>query len=471
MRVSPRAARAICGSERRELSSADARSDHDSGHAFSWGGRVMAASGREIVVEKLIPDGKALGRLADGRVVILSGAVPGDRVELGAVAESKGLVTAHSFRLLEPSSLRVAPSCGVAHRCGGCDWMVLPIDEQRRQKREILKEALWRTGKIDWRERPLELVTGARHEAYRCRVRLQVAGGRVGFFERGSHELVEPDVCRVSSERVNAALGQLRRVAREHAEALGVFAWVEVREAGDGTVSVLLEPRAPLPRRQPESQKALLLALEQEFVVGFGGQAPSQHAGQRFDLTDDTFMLSALQGFVQVNWEVNRLLVARVIEGAAARGVTTFLDAYAGSGNFSLPLLRRGLRGLAVESNPSAVGSAREAARLQGLDPEAFVVGDAARFAAARAERGERFDLVFCDPPRAGLKTGLEPLARAAARWLAICSCNPVTLARDLSRLVALGFELETIVAFDMFPQTHHLETLAWLRAPAELSP
>src|SRR5687768_3586433 len=133
----------------------------------------MVASGSELVVEKLIPDGKALGRLADGRVVILPNAMPGDRVELGAVTERKGLVEAHAFRLLQPSPLRIAASCDVAERCGGCDWMVLPIEEQRRLKCEILKEALWRTGKIDWRTRSIELVAGARHEAYRCRVRLQ----------------------------------------------------------------------------------------------------------------------------------------------------------------------------------------------------------------------------------------------------------------------------------------------------------
>jgi 23S rRNA (uracil1939-C5)-methyltransferase len=424
------------------------------------------ASGSELVVEKLIPDGKALGRLPDGRVVILSGAVPGDRVALDAVTERKGLVTAQSYRLLEASRLRVEPSCEVAARCGGCDWMVLPIEEQRRQKCEILKEALWRTGKIDWRERPLELVAGARHEAYRCRVRLQVAAGRVGFYHRGSHELVEPELCRVSTPGINGALCQLRSLARQHAAALGAFSWLEVREAGDGTLSVLLEPRAPLPRQRSGALQALFAAFEASFSLALGGDAPPGPAGQRFDLTDDTFMLCAPQGFVQVNWEVNRLLVARVLDGAAARGIGTFLDAYAGAGNFSLPLLRRGLQGSAVESNPSAVASAREAARLQGLDPEAFVQADAAAFAAARAARGESFELVLCDPPRAGLKAGLDALTRVASRWLAICSCNPVTLARDLGRLVALGFELDELVAFDMFPQTHHLETLAWLRAP-----
>ena len=101
---------------------------------------------------------------------------------------------------------------------------------------------------------------------------------------------------------------------------------------------------------------------------------------------------------------------------------------------------------------------------MQGLDVEAFVAADAAAYARGLAR--ERFDLVLADPPRAGLKHGLEPLARVAGGWFLMCSCNPVTLARDLARLIALGFELTELEAFDMFPQTHHLETLAWLRAP-----
>ncbi len=425
----------------------------------------MPATGAEVVIDKLIPDGKALGRLPDGRVVIACGPMPGDRIELDRVSESKGLVTARSYRLLTASPDRVAPSCPVADRCGGCDWMVLPIAEQRRHKLEILREALLRTGKIDWRERPLELIAGERAEAYRGRVRLQVADGRVGFFHRASHELVEPERCRVSSDAVNAALAQLRELAREHARALDAFAWLEVREASDGTVSVLLEPDR---QRTGRDTRAWLAALRARFVVAVRGHDGTDPAlWQRFQLTPDTFMLSSPPGFVQVNWEVNRRLVAHVLAGVAARGLRTFLDAYAGSGNFTLPLLRSGLSGLAVESNGSAVAPLREAARRQGLEGASCVVADAAAHATVLAREGQRFDLVLVDPPRAGLGAGLEPLAGVAGRWFLMCSCNPVTLARDLARLTQLGFELTELCAFDMFPQTHHLETVAWLRAPA----
>jgi 23S rRNA (uracil1939-C5)-methyltransferase len=426
---------------------------------------VRSATGAEVLVEKLIPEGKALGRLSDGRVVITSGAVPGDRIGLDAVSESKGLVKARRYRLLTVSPLRIEPICELADRCGGCDWMMLSIEEQRRQKLEILKEALLRTGKIDWRARPLELTAGERALGYRGRVRLQIEGGRIGFHQRGSHELVEPEHCAVSTDAINAALREIRELARLHARALDAFCWLEVREATDGTLSVLLEPQ---PKSSPRESGLWLEALRARFVVAVGGaDGTNRELWQRFQLTDDTFMLSSPLGFVQVNWEVNRALIARVLEGAAARGIRSFLDAYAGSGNFTLPLLRRGLEGVAVESNASAVAPLREAARRQGLDDSGFVIADAAAYARALERQARRFDLVLADPPRAGLAAGLEPLARLARGWFVMCSCNPVTLARDLGRLVALGFELEELRAFDMFPQTHHLETLAWLRAPS----
>src|SRR5262245_17367605 len=131
-------------------------------------GGTLSARGAEVVIDKLIPEGKALGRLADGRVVIGSGAVPGDRIALDVVSESKGLVTARAHRLLTPSPLRGEPACALAERCGGCDWMMLSVADQRRHKLEILREALSRTGRIDWSERPLELVSGQHAEGYRC---------------------------------------------------------------------------------------------------------------------------------------------------------------------------------------------------------------------------------------------------------------------------------------------------------------
>jgi 23S rRNA (uracil1939-C5)-methyltransferase len=426
---------------------------------------VTTPNEAEVLVEKLIPDGKALGRLVDGRVVIVAGAVPGDRLQLEEVSESKGLVQARAFRVLSPSPLRVSPRCPVVAQCGGCDWMVLGAEQQRLGKLAVLTEALLRTGKIDVRDQPPTLFSGRLRDGYRGRVRLQVAGERIGFYQRGSHQLVEPSHCAVSSPLLNAALGELRTMARAWPGALECFSWLELRHGSEGTVSVQLQRNEAA---LSEAGRSWLQALRGKFiVVTSASEAESPEAWQRFQLTADTYMLSPAAAFTQVNWEVNRMLIERVVVGAVTRGIGTFLDAYAGSGNFALPLLARGLSGLAVESNRAAVLAAREAARRQGLPSAGFVAADASAFAAELRQKGQNFELVLLDPPRAGVKSGLAELARLATGWLGMCSCNPVTLARDLRLLLDLGFELDQVEAFDMFPQTHHIETLAWLRAPA----
>jgi 23S rRNA (uracil1939-C5)-methyltransferase len=419
-----------------------------------------ALAGTELRVEKLIAEGNALGHLADGRVVILQGAVPGDRVILEQVSEHKGLVRVQAFRVIEPSALRVEPQCPVFGACGGCDWMMLSPEQQRAHKLSVLREVLLRTAKLDLSVRAIPLLAGSSSAGYRRRVRLQVVEGRIGFYARASHALVEPERCAVCSPALNSALAELRQLTRSAPGTLTHARSIELREACDGSLSLFVEP-------EPGTRGPELGSLRGQFLTALGSaEAADRALWQRFELTEQSYLLAPPGCFTQVNWEVNQKLIARVLAGAQARGVRSFLDAHAGAGNFALPLLAQGLSGMAVEYNAQAVIAAREAARLQQLPAEGFRVGDCARVALELAREARRVDLVLLDPPRAGVKEGLPELAGLCSGWLAICSCNPVTLARDLRALLDLGFELEELEAFDMFPETHHLEALAWLRAP-----
>jgi 23S rRNA (uracil1939-C5)-methyltransferase len=425
-------------------------------------GAPPSALGAELEVEKLIAEGNALGRLSDGRVVILQGAVPGDRVVLERVSEQKGLVRALGYRVTEPSPLRVAPHCPVFAECGGCDWMMLSATEQRAHKLAVLREALLRTAKLDVRERAIPLFVGPSAAGYRRRVRLQVVGGKIGFYARASHALVEPDPCAVSSRALNAGLRELRQLTRSAPATLAGVRSLELREACDGQLSLFLETEEAAPADVPGID-----SLRARFLCALGSaEAESPALWQRFELSERAYLLAPPGCFTQVNWEVNRELIQRVASAAQERGVRSFLDAHAGAGNFALPLLAEGLSGSSIECNRLAVLAAREAARRQGLPADGFLLGDCARIAPELVRQGRRFDLVLLDPPRAGVKHGLRELAALSAGWLAMCSCNPVTLARDLRALLDLGFVLEEIAAFDMFPETHHLEVLVWLPAP-----
>jgi 23S rRNA (uracil1939-C5)-methyltransferase len=137
------------------------------------------------------------------------------------------------------------------------------------------------------------------------------------------------------------------------------------------------------------------------------------------------------------------------------------VDLYAGVGNFSVPLALAGLTGTAVEIEHAATAALREALREQGLESVLVLEGDVASTLSKR--RLPSVDLAVLDPPRSGAKPALAPLIALAPAAIAYVACDPVTLARDLRVLCAQGFTLAGLTCFDMFPQTHHVETLAWL--------
>jgi 23S rRNA (uracil1939-C5)-methyltransferase len=419
--------------------------------------------GVEVVIEKLIPDGVALGRLDDGRVVMLNGAAPGDRVALEEFSEKKGLIKAQRWALVLASSERVEPRCPVANECGGCDWMMLSDAEQQRSKLSLLQQALRRTAKIsEYVYGPLW--AGELRHGYRSRVRMQLVAGRIGFRRRSSHDVVEPAQCAVSEPALNDALSQLRQLAQKYPGALDAFSEVELAADSQGGVALHFEPAEDA--APSVATHELMSELTALFQVSVGQVETGEPPFQRFDLVDGVYLLAPVGTFTQVNWEVNRAMIRELCDGVQQRGIKSFLDLYAGAGNFSLPLLSKGLKGVSVEAVRASAHAAREAARRQSLNGGRFWGRDARRAVEALEREQRRFDLVIIDPPRAGVKHGLLEMAALSSGWVVLCSCNPVTLARDLRTLLDEGYELEAMQPFDMFPQTHHLETLAWLRVP-----
>ena len=119
---------------------------------------------------------------------------------------------------------------------------------------------------------------------------------------------------------------------------------------------------------------------------------------------------------------------------------------------------------MSVEASASAAGAARRAARAAGLGEAYFLAASVEAALGRILGEAQRFDLVVLDPPRPGCRAVVDPVGALGAAWLALCSCDPVTLARDLRLLLARGYQVDEVEPFDMFPHTHHLETLVWLR-------
>jgi 23S rRNA (uracil1939-C5)-methyltransferase len=425
----------------------------------------------EWQIDKLVPGGDGFARFADGRTGFARGALPGERIEVSSAEERKSYRIAQAFRVLAPSSERVEPVCAVQQRCGGCDWMMLRYEAQLREKANLLREALTRTGRLQ--DLP-EIAVAASPEllGYRSRMRLQVArDGRLGFFSQASHELVEVPLCHVVEPRLNGALSALRALPAALRAELAGFAELELRASPAASeLGLRLIPRSERGAAGARPSPALRAALS-AFRVTVADKAADEGADPaadpRWPLPEGVTLRAPDAAFLQINWGVNLELVRALCAGARARGAERFLDLYAGAGNFSLPLAKLGLKGLAIEASRAAIAAARRAASEQGLAELRFVAGDVAQ-ALARLPRDDVFDLVVLDPPRSGARAVLTPILERRPRSIAYCACDPVTLARDLRVLVDGGYRLAELAGFDMFPQTHHFETLAWLERAAE---
>ena len=370
----------------------------------------------------------------------VEGAFPGETVKPLETVTKKDYARATRFELVTSSPDRVEAVCPVVDACGGCDWMRLAREAELRHKASVVAEALERTGGIKLAAVP-EIVTAGSELGYRSRVRLHVdASGRVGYFARGTHRLVEVPGCPVAEPEVERGMSLVRAVANEAPQAMARFETVEVRSGDDGLEFVMI-PQKDADRRGADSERVLARLREHGSVTISRGSAD----------------------FSQVNRAVNAALVERVVKGAIARGMTTFLDLYAGSGNFGVPLARAGLTGVLVEGDAKAAERARARAKREALENLSVLSRDVSRALEELSRKKRAFDLVLLDPPRTGAKSAIPGLLELAPRAIAYVACDPVTLARDVRLLGEKAWKVVELTCFDMFPKTHHVETLVWL--------
>jgi 23S rRNA (uracil1939-C5)-methyltransferase len=383
-------------------------------------------------------------------------------VRIRAQADKKSYVEVTGFDLETPSPARITPACPVADTCGGCDWMALPYEAQLKYKAGLVVEALERTGRQKLPAPPAVISAGP-ELGYRLRVRLHVDDqGRVGFFGRHNQRLVEIPGCLAAAPELEAAIAKVRSLESALRRTLGArFAAVDLRAVpGDGGVELELVPRERAPAGGP-AVDALVSALGEHARIGLGAQ---RRAGlRRYELPGGGFLRVPSGGFTQVNWAVNTALVSHLVAEVKGRGLRSFVELYAGVGNFTIPLALSGLTGTAIELEQGAGAALREALREQALTEIDVLVGDVAATLGRAGKKLAGVDLVLLDPPRSGAKAAIASILALAPTSIAYVACDPVTLARDVRDFVTGGYELGPVTCFDMFPQTHHVETLAWL--------
>ena len=425
----------------------------------------------EVTTEDVAQGGWCVARLAGLPVLFVRHALPGERVLARVTEVTTKFARADAVEVREPSPDRVAPPCPYAHPggCGGCDWQHAALPAQRALKAAVIAQQLRRMAGVE-REVVVEPMPGDETGlGWRTRVQFAVrSGGVAGLRAHRSHEVVGIDDCLIADPGISD-LGITRR-------SWPGIATVEAA-VGDGSREVILTPdsRSRFSRTSsaasppPPSLETLADAVPAQSVLSRGGRAGrkltplrgrpylTQHAAGR------EWRVSA-GAFWQVHPAAAATLTDAVLAAIEAKPGDIAVDLYCGVGLFAGAVAEQvGSAGAVtgVESDPAAVRDARHNLRAW---PWARVRdGDVARV--ARQRELPRARLVVADPPRAGLAREVIGYLTGdnGAERFGYVSCDPATLARDLGLLLAAGWRLDNLRAFDAFPMTHHVECVATL--------
>jgi 23S rRNA (uracil1939-C5)-methyltransferase len=391
----------------------------------------------QVTIEKWVYGGAGLAR-PEGRVVLAPFTLPGEVVMVETRRANAQTLEGRLVRVEQPAAGRIPPACPVFARCGGCHYQHAPYEFQTQAKVEILREVLRRVGKLAAPEQ-IEVVAGEPW-GYRNRIQLHWDGRRLGFREAGSHTVCPVEQCPIASPALNRALAMLQKMTREPRWP-DFIRGVELFSNEETTLLNVLETAAA---KRP--------------ARGFFEWAGERIRGAAADALDypvdgDRYRVER-RSFFQVNRFLLGQLRSLATGGAAGK---TAIDLYAGVGFFTLPLTRAFDSVTAVETSGPA---------LKDLEVNTRGQVRAHRMQAGEylAQRKTSADFLLADPPRSGLgKQVVEELARLKPARLALVSCDPATLARDLVGLTKAGYQMATMTVIDLFPQTFHIECVVQL--------
>ncbi|MFA5447668.1 MAG: class I SAM-dependent RNA methyltransferase [Sphaerochaeta sp.] len=376
-----------------------------------------------LIVDAVVSQGRGLALDTEGKQVLVRDALPGEIVEAVIQREHRSYSLADTIEVLQPHPRRITPPCPYWGICGGCDFQYADQVFQAELKESIVTDALSRTGKIEPGSYRLEEQVTGSGWAYRSRARFFVNLGakQVGFMARGSNTLVSIDHCPVVTDSLNALLADPRPLFE--AARAQMFA---NRVTKSGLVEV--------PAFGWEDRSAL---LDKEITIEAGGR--------HFTLSSMVFFQSNVTLLGAMGEYVSFL-----VEGERV------MDLYSGVGTFSAFLDQEGRSVTAVERQKQCLNFARRNA------PHATFYTESAESWAQRQRGG--VDTVIVDPPRVGLNATLPPLI---ASWnpsrVIYVSCDEASLARDVQRFVALGYSVQSLRLFDLYPQTFHTESVVLL--------
>ncbi len=431
----------------------------------------------EIVqIEKIIFGGHGLGRLPGGKVILIPMVIPGERVKAKVKTEYSDYAEGELIEVLEPHPHRINPPCPYFGLCGGCQFQHLAYPHQLVLKKEILLDIFQRQASLT--ELPIiKFIPSPKTFYFRNRVRFHVEGEdmRIGFVKWKSHQVIKIEECMLAHPQLNVVLKKLyhhptlkvllfylKRIRLEYSpleDLTALLFWTLVKPREEDVQTLLSIPEL----------KVIFYYLKGARPFGpFPSSAP--YGGRKlFSALPNLTYYTSPGVFIQTNWDINLEIQRTLFD--LAKDAERVLDLHVGMGNLLLPLvsaLTGGKEFLGVDTDPRAIEDALYTTKKNQLNGRVdFRTMSSHACLQELITQARTYDLVILDPPRGGCKEILKYLPEVAKKKILYLSCDPPTLARDVKILLNLGYELQGLYLFDMFPQSYHLEVLALLEKRA----
>jgi len=454
----------------------------------------MTSEAEWLEVESMDLEARGVARNAEGKVVFIDGALPGEQVQATIQRRKNQWEQGTLSALRHESALRVRPACphfGLhAGACGGCKMQHLEASAQVAIKQRVLEDNLQHLAKLR-PERMLRLIEGPTW-GYRFRARLSVryvakkGGVLIGFHERKSRYVADMSVCPVLPPQVSALLLPLRALigAMDRRDRLPQVE-VAIGQRNEGSVvALVLRHLEPISGDDLDRLHAFAVEHAVQWWLQPGGPETAHRLDDRgpelaYALPEFGLVMPFMPTeFTQVNPAINGVLVARAVRLLDPQRDERVIDWFCGLGNFTLPLATRAGEVLGIEGSLALVARARDNAARNALSDRArFAAADLFALDAPALAAIGRADKWLVDPPREGAfaltKALVDVLAAPADGWgpprrIVYVSCNPATLARDAALLVhQAGYRCSLAGVVNMFPHTAHVESMAVFdRAP-----
>jgi 23S rRNA (uracil1939-C5)-methyltransferase len=462
----------------------------------------------EIEITDLSDSGDGVGRFGQ-RVVFVPDTVTGDRALVRLVRVKPQYAHGKLHELLEPSPQRVRPSCIVADKCGGCQWQHVSYEYQLEAKRNQVIQALERIGgfgqvlvepvlnvaePLHYRNKatyPLRRAEGGRMKDKKAThsspiphpSSLPDASVQAGYYQKGSHQIVNLNQCPIQDERLNPLLAEVKQDIQkrgwslynemQHRGKLRHLGLRIGRRTGEMLLTLVttdwklsdIEAQAEeWLQRYPDLVGVCVNRNPDRTNTIFGSETRciagksyllEEFAGLQFQIHPTTFF--------QIHTEQAEALLQVILAELNLQGDEIVLDAYSGIGTLTLPIARRVKQAIGVEVQPEAVEQAQLNAQLNHLENVTFLTGTVEQILPTLEIKPS---IVLLDPPRKGCDAiVIQNLLTMQPERIVYVSCNPATLARDLKLLCADGhYEMSKVQPADFFPQTAHVECVVFLK-------